>query len=388
MAEEQNNQNGDLRDLINKLLVSHEELKKDVQADMLLHATTKDQISDLSTQVRVLRRDVDRIQRGTNLFIYNIPESASNDADLLSTLRSILEKVSISIPDLAVDTIRRKGRSPGKRPIFVCFISPSWVHKIFAKARELRKLGVYLENDLTPEQRAQRREAQQAHRTLRAAGLDSSLKKGNLFIDGKAVTRSDFPAIMTRARQNTGAPAAGGENPPSGHSIPSPAQSVSPPVSHPSITLALTSSQEFLSSTSTATDVQSTADQAFAQNSPYIPSSQTSATSLSELYGTSDPGIESLLTYAEAVSNEHMLPHFRLNKQSPTMKSRTFKRKQALPYPKTRKHLKSITEDNCSASNKITNFLVQTRDPLQLTPSNIPNNQQQMTIPPSLPPAH
>lgn len=374
--------------MINKLLVSHEELKKEVQADMHLHTTNSNQISDLSSQVQDLRRDVDRIRREKNLFIYNVPESAANDADLLSTLRGFLEKASISLPDWAVDTILRKGRTPGKRPIFVCFNSPTWVHKIFSIATELRKQGVYLENDLAPEQMAQKREAQEAHRALRAAGLGSSLERGKLFVDGKAVPRSDFPTILARARQNTGAHPTTGEIPPSCPSIPSLPRNVSLSVSPSSLTPLLTSPQESLSSTSSAADVRRTADQILASTSQCIPSTQMVATSLSASHGTTDPGIESLLTYAEAVNNEHTIPHLRWSNQSPSMRSRTYKRKKSLPYPKSRKHLKPDSEENCSTSNKITHFLVQMRNTSQTGPPNSLITQQQMSSSPSLPPRH
>lgn len=112
----------------------------------------------------------------------DIPEFNS---DLFDTVNRLFEAANLDIPDIAMADVFRMGKVAGSRPVLVKFISERWVRQVFKNVKELRKMDIFIANDLSPEERQKRRGLVEFCRQLKQSGKNARIKNNKLLIDGK-----------------------------------------------------------------------------------------------------------------------------------------------------------------------------------------------------------
>ena len=172
-------------------------------------------VTELRGTVNALRDEAARSERATNVIITNVEETEGED--LLSTLSSMAEKMGVALAP-ARDVLflnrlgsqkgqrspssPRNGASPGSppitqdlrsrpRPIKVVFSSIHTKRRFTEKSSALRdhpSFGrVYINEDLTPQERIKRRELVPKFKTLRANGYEVSLRRATICKRGGSV---------------------------------------------------------------------------------------------------------------------------------------------------------------------------------------------------------
>ena len=110
------------------------------------------------TLKKVVQEAVTDEDRSRNVIVFGLSEEASKDLDI---------KISNLIEDVeekpSFEAVRiEKQTDETNRPVKVCLRNTPTVHRIFLKAKKLRKLSVhpkvYVQPDRSPEERAKHRE--------------------------------------------------------------------------------------------------------------------------------------------------------------------------------------------------------------------------------------
>lgn len=173
---------------LDNLTTSHNEMSKKLDSIAEHNGTLEEKIAGNENSIRELRSDLSKIGREKNLIIYNIEDKAEYNTDVTQTVRRIFEQVKLDIPDVALDDAFRLGKVKGSRPILVKFISARWVHLVFEKVEELKQFKITISNDLTREERDEKRKLLQLRYNLRKAGHKADIKRNQLLLNGSPIT--------------------------------------------------------------------------------------------------------------------------------------------------------------------------------------------------------
>lgn len=190
----------DIKTMVRRILLSQDKLDKDVRVSITQHAEHSAKIDKLNTEVRTLSVQLDRNQREKNIVLFNLPCNGTSTQDLVAAVRRAFEMVSISLPDWAIDNVFCLRGSGAKRPVLVKLTTAIWVRQIFSKAADLRKLGIRVDNDLSPGEREAKKALLTARWKLKTAGINAVIRKNSLLLDGRRIDPADVESILQRAK--------------------------------------------------------------------------------------------------------------------------------------------------------------------------------------------
>lgn len=188
-----------LKSLILALVNSNASLESDVRAVLEFHSETRTKIEKLDLTVTTIIQKLESLSREKNIILWNFPDDGPSNDNLLEGIRNIFNQVHFQLPDWAIDEVVRRGRTNGKRPVLVKFISSTWVRKAFAKAAALRKLGYPIDNDLSRGEQDARRQMRMAYNSLKNKIANCSIRKNKLHINGMPVNIADVDTILAQA---------------------------------------------------------------------------------------------------------------------------------------------------------------------------------------------
>ena len=147
--------------------------------------TQKKIIKKLETRVESLEIK----QRSHNMIIEGLRET--NGENLRSIIDELLEDLGMSFTVEWVDTIYRMGpkrQGTNKRPIMLTFPFISYKHEILRNIYKLKNdekwRGVFLQDDMTPDEQKKRKETRAIYAYAKAKGLDVKMKGSRLVVDG------------------------------------------------------------------------------------------------------------------------------------------------------------------------------------------------------------
>lgn len=200
----------DIKSMVRRILLSQDKLDKDVRTSIAQHAVHTAKIDTLNSEVRTLTVQMNRAQREKNVIFFNLAGNATSGQDLVAAVREVLGKVDIILPDCAVDDMFCLRGSGAKRPVLAKFTTSILVRQIFSKAANLRKLGIRIDNDMTPAERDAKKTLLAARWKLKSAGINAYMRKNALFLDGRKIEPADVDSILSRAK--TPAPPAPSNN--------------------------------------------------------------------------------------------------------------------------------------------------------------------------------
>ena len=147
--------------------------------------TQKKTIKKLETRVEILEAK----QRSHNMIIEGLRET--NGESLRSIVQELLEDLEMSFTVEWIDCIYRMGpkrQGVNKRPVMLTFPFISYKHEILRNIYKLKNdekwKGVFLQDDLTPEEQVKRKETRAIYAYAKAKGLDVKMKGSRLVVDG------------------------------------------------------------------------------------------------------------------------------------------------------------------------------------------------------------
>lgn len=199
MANQNQSTDEDVKTMVKRLLDSHAKLDEDVRMVLAQNAAHDSKITSLSNSVHDLVQQMDKMRREKNVIIFNLPEVDENNRDLVATIRGLFAHVQLTLPDWAIEDARRVGKPGTTRPVLVKVCSTSWVHKLFTKAADLRKMKMPIENDMSATDRIAKKNLYASYKSLKSSGANVTFKRNRLFLDGRPVQPAEIESDITRA---------------------------------------------------------------------------------------------------------------------------------------------------------------------------------------------
>lgn len=196
---DQKSEDEDLKTMVQRLLVSHNKLNEDVRTVLAQHSNHEGKIATLDDNVQALSRQMDKLRREKNVIIFNLPEDAVNNRDMVATIQGLFKHVQFPLPEWAIDDAFRIGKSGTIRPVLVKFSSTTWARKVFSKAAALREMKISMENDMSQSDRAAKKQLHAAYKKMKASGKNVIFKRNKLFLDGRCVELAEAQQFLTRA---------------------------------------------------------------------------------------------------------------------------------------------------------------------------------------------
>ena len=179
---------------------------KEIKAVAKQSAQNEENSKIISQEVTALRNTITTLEselasirgatRELNLFIYNIPDNAENNANLRATVLNFLRKLHSDFRADCLDTIRRVGRAPGERPIFIKFSSRYWKSLLFRHISKLKDEDVSVSNDLTPEERDDKKRLLALRPGLTKAGIVFKMHDNKMLINNKLMSPDEVQEVF------------------------------------------------------------------------------------------------------------------------------------------------------------------------------------------------
>lgn len=122
-------------------------LCKDVEEVRNSHQEFKMRQENLSTTVRQLEKRlylIEKHSRAKNLLIFKLLDNEDTNGNLYLSVVKLFNMIKAEIPDYAIESVYRLGRTKGKRPVMVRFISAKWKTLLFRYIMEdIKELGLF-----------------------------------------------------------------------------------------------------------------------------------------------------------------------------------------------------------------------------------------------------
>jgi hypothetical protein len=175
----------------------------------------------LSKKVTELEKRLDihdMSRRRKNIIVFGTPDRDINIYDYLQQLLTDKLKLEISVMD-AIEKAFRIGRVEGKRPIVIQFISERKKIEVMRQTHFLKGTKIQFSDDLTPEERKQRKIVVSAQKEAKKLGITAKVRHNGLLIgkellDCKALSRAGWAAKYTLNPLRRRASTDGEESPP------------------------------------------------------------------------------------------------------------------------------------------------------------------------------
>lgn len=232
-----------LKDIYNLINTVNTNLTKKIDniekeiADLSLHFNK--QLSEIASEVKTVKtenalletrlRTAERQLKRNNLIVYGIvEEDGETQADILKSFTTLLgEKLQINLSNKDFSNCFRLGKKGNRsRPILIEVLSNFSKQLIIRQRAKLRGTNIFINEDLIPEDRNERKVLVKALKEARDQNLNASLKGSKLLVDGVCYTYSDIADAPTRQRKTD-------------YDSPPPARSVVSEPSTPSLPLIL-----------------------------------------------------------------------------------------------------------------------------------------------------
>lgn len=131
-----------------------------------------------------------------NILIFKVEEKLDGEENVYEKIKNIFMQVGIEINDFCIEAAYRLGKPGGCRPIMVRFIAARWKSLLFKKIREFNALGLAISNDLTLEERLERKELDMFKNKLINEGKQNiKIKTNKLLIGEKMFSLKDLRAL-------------------------------------------------------------------------------------------------------------------------------------------------------------------------------------------------
>ena len=190
-----------IRDDIKSLKHTNEKIKKDIEEikDILMHDNMK--LQELQEKLKNLGNrfeNWDRMVRMYNLMLFRVPDYNESKIELFEIVMDIINKVKVNIKEYAIISIYRVGKYNRfiNRPIIIKLISPRWKQVFFEKLKEFAKLDLAIANDLSLEEREEKRDLLRARYLLRNQGEEVTLRKMNLYRKQRVISTEEINSIL------------------------------------------------------------------------------------------------------------------------------------------------------------------------------------------------
>lgn len=195
--------NRDVYDLVQQVMVTVNGLKNEI-VDLKNNLQLKDEtINNLVNKVTILEESNTRLEsklyntekkiKRNNLVIFGVEENSNTP--LLEIIKTIFsEKLNVVVQNSDINDIYRIGKRTGrnKRPIVVRFISNLKKREVFSNARLLKNTGVAITDDLTEQERIERKFLYDSCRVAQGRGHTAKITGNRLVINGTYYSYEDL----------------------------------------------------------------------------------------------------------------------------------------------------------------------------------------------------
>lgn len=185
----------EIKEEVKSLKLMYSNLSRDIEEVKKEQQDFSSKHEDMCATVNVLERRIallEKNSRARNLLIFNLDDVEEINRDLYLSIARIFEKIKVEIPDQAIESIFRLGKVVGRRPVLVRFASPRWKSLLFIKVKELNELGLTIANDLTEDERKERKSLLMYLFSLKKQGHEAKLKGNAIIIKNKAYSLKDL----------------------------------------------------------------------------------------------------------------------------------------------------------------------------------------------------
>lgn len=142
------------------------------------------------------------ITRSRNVLIFKVKERLDAEENVYTIIKDIFNQVGLEINDLCIETAYRLGKPSGCRPILVRFIASRWKSLLFKKIKEFSDLGLAISNDLTREERLERKELVFCKNKLLKEGIqDVKIRANKLLVGGESLFLKDLQLMEKDERE-------------------------------------------------------------------------------------------------------------------------------------------------------------------------------------------
>ncbi|XP_030758538.1 uncharacterized protein LOC115884180 [Sitophilus oryzae] len=179
-----NTVNNNISSKIDNVKIDIDSLTKKVDS----HITEiEKKIEDLESENKELKiriPTIERILKKNNLIFYGIPED--NNENLLTIILELIQgkiRVDLKLEDIS-ECFRLGKATTAKRPVLLTLISGLKRNHIYHNKTNLKGTGIYLSEDLIPEDRTNRQNLVKKMKEARAQNRNAFLRGNSLVLDG------------------------------------------------------------------------------------------------------------------------------------------------------------------------------------------------------------
>lgn len=140
--------------------------------------------------------------------MFKVKDSASENLNLLETVKSIFEKAEVNTQGKEITQVRRLGKVEGNRPILISFTNQKCKSEIFQKAKNFGKLNLGFANDMTKELREKKKihydKLREIKITLEQLGKIAVIKGSKILMEDKFYNIEEISEIVRLSQSETG----------------------------------------------------------------------------------------------------------------------------------------------------------------------------------------
>lgn len=165
-------------------------IRKELQDEIVKTENITTEVNSLSKKYN----NLEKTNRQNNIIIYNANFQTGDLTDF--TVNLINYYLGLRISSDSVNNIYLLGKKQENPPILVKFISNLTKRKIFNSCSKLKGSDITISEDLSQEEREERKTLVQYLKEAKAVNLKSHIKGSRLYVNSKAYTIDDlFPGI-------------------------------------------------------------------------------------------------------------------------------------------------------------------------------------------------
>lgn len=186
-------------DRILKHVETIDEEMKSVKTKTALIVPMEKDIVTMKSQINNLQEEIDRIkkrERENILIVFRVPDNDEINGSLRPTIINALQNINKDVTDDVVISVTRLGKVAGNRPILIRFTMKHIKLSMFRFTKEFRELGIAIGDDLSRDQREQRKRLLQFFPALREKGFAPKIRGDKILIGQTLHDAEHIPGLI------------------------------------------------------------------------------------------------------------------------------------------------------------------------------------------------
>lgn len=159
-----------------------------------LQSVRKD-VQNPKTTVTKMKREIDKLknaERVNNLLFFGLEDSETRNENFQEYILEIIRSIINDFPAAELMSTKHLGETIGSRPVLVTFKQNKWKRLLFKNTNRLRERKIFIANDLTREQRAEKKLLVELMPSLRNKMLHPKLRDDGIVINGTLYSREQL----------------------------------------------------------------------------------------------------------------------------------------------------------------------------------------------------